>query len=292
MSLPKGRWPNVAVQLRSLADRFALGILVGLSVVLLLLAKTDVRLANLAVEQLSDAAVPVLQALNQPVVMVRSTFDRAGALLAVHEENLRLREENRRLLSWQAEAAKLTVQNRALRRMLNLQAADRAPAWITARVVGDSAGVFVDTLLLDAGAEQGVVAGMAAMTPEGLAGRIIDVGRRSARVLLITDFNSRIPVVVERSGDQAILQGDNSAQPELRFLPVGPDLRAGDRVLTSGRDGLLPPGLMVGQISTIGDSGAAVRSSVDWPRLDYLSLLRMVATPPPEDDPVPMDPAG
>ena len=163
------------------------------------------------------------------------------------------------------------MQNRALRRMLNVPAADQAPAWITARVVGDSGGVFVHTLLLDAGAEQGVAVGMAAMTPQGLAGRVIDVGRRSARVLLITDFNSRIPVVVERSGDQAILQGDNTRAAGAALPAARPDLRAGDRVLTSGRGGLLPPGLMVGQIGAVGDGDAAVRSLVDWSRLD-LSL--------------------
>jgi rod shape-determining protein MreC len=130
------------------------------------------------------------------------------------------------------------------------------------------------------------------MTPQGLAGRIIDVGGRSARILLITDFNSRLPVVVERSGDQAILTGDNTDQPKLRFLPLGPDLRVGDRILTSGRDGLLPPGLMVGQISAMGDGIAAVRSLVDWSRLDFVSLLHYAPAPPPESAPAPAVPTG
>ncbi len=291
MFLPTGRWPNVAVQLRALVDRSAMSLLVGLSVALLVLAKTDVKLANLAVEQLSDAAVPILQALNQPVAAVRSGFDHVGEILAVYDENARLREENRRLLGWQAEAAKLNVQNRALRRMLSVPATDQPPAWTTARVVADSGGVFVHTLLLDAGADQGVAIGMAAMTPQGLAGRVIDVGRRSARILLVTDFNSSIPVVVERSGDHAILQGDNTSEPKLRFLPLGADLRAGDRVLTSGRGGMLPPGLVVGQIGAVGGGTAAVRSYLDWSRLDFLSLLHFVPTPPPESDGAPAAPA-
>ena len=90
---------------------------------LLLLGKADVKLAESAVEQLSDASVPVLQALNQPVDAVRSALrSSVGELLAVYDENARLREENRRLLGWQAEAAKLEVQNRALRRMLSVPA--------------------------------------------------------------------------------------------------------------------------------------------------------------------------
>ena len=112
-------------------------------------------------------------------------------MLAVYAENERLREENRRLLSWQAEAARLSVQNKALRDMLNVPSLERAPAWTTARVVADAGGPFIQTLLIDAGAERGVRKGMAAVTPQGMAGRVIGVGRRSGRVLLITDSTRR-----------------------------------------------------------------------------------------------------
>ena len=107
----------------------------------------------------------------------RDAFDRVGGLLAVYEENARLREENRRLLGWQAEAARLAVQNRSLQRMLAVPTVDHPAARLTARVVGNSGGAFVQALLLDAGAEQGVTRGMPATTPEGLVGRVIDVGR-------------------------------------------------------------------------------------------------------------------
>jgi len=127
--------------------------------------------------------------------------------------------------------------------------------------------------------------GMPALTPQGLVGRVVDAGRRSARILLVTDFNSKIPVVVESSGDQAILEGDNSGEPALRFLPLNPSFAVGDRVLTSGHGGMLPPGLMVGQVASIAGGKVAVRSYVDWSRLDYLSLLHYRAPPPPETPP-------
>lgn len=275
-------WPRLAAQARTVVDRFALGLLVGLSVLLLLLGKADVKLANFVIEQLDDASVPVLRALNEPIAAVRGGVDKLGELFAIYEENARLREENRRLLAWQAEAAKLSVQNKALRQMLQIPPVERAPGWTTARVVADSGGVFVHTLLLDAGADRGIVSGMPAVSPQGLVGRVIDVGRRSSRILLITDFNSRVPVVVESSGDQAILEGDNTAEPALRFLPINPGFKVGDRVLTSGRGGLVPPGLLVGQISAITDGKVAVRPYVDWARLDYLSILKHEGVLPPE----------
>jgi rod shape-determining protein MreC len=204
-----------------------------------------------------------------------------GGLLAAHEENARLREDNRRLLGWQAEAARLSVENRALQRMLAVPAVDHPARALTARVVGDSGGAFVRALLLDAGTRQGVERGMAAVTPDGLVGRVIDVGERSARVLLITDFNAYTPVVVESSGDHALLEGDNSLLPTLRFLPLDPGFAVGDRVLTSGRGGLLPPGLPVGRIEPDNAGGLRVRPFVDWARLDYVELLGVAATPLP-----------
>jgi rod shape-determining protein MreC len=279
MFAPRGGWSRFAVGLRALADRLALGSLVGLSVLLLLLGKADMRLANAVAGHLGDAAAPVLRLLNQPIAATRAGIDRLGEFLALHEENARLREENRRLLAWQAEATRLNVQNRALRRMLNMPAPEGAAAWTTARVVADSGGGFVHTVLLDAGADQGVAAGMAALTPEGLVGRVVAAGRRSSRVLLITDFNSRVPVLVERSGDQAILEGDNGSRPALRFLPINPGFQPGDRVITSGQDGLLPPGLPVGEVGPLAGGKVTVRPYVDWTRLDYLSLLRYEGVP-------------
>lgn len=291
MSRPGRHLPRLAAQLRSLADRLGLSLLVGPSILLLLLGKADLRLAALASASLDDVAAPVLGFLRGPAVTVRAAFDRIGAILAVDEENARLREENRRLLAWQVEAARLSVQNRALQRMLKAPDVDHPATWLTARIVGDSGGSFVQALLLDAGAEQGVAVGMPATTPEGLVGRVVDVGRRSSRVLLVTDFNSRIPVVVESSGDHAILEGDNSSRPALRFLPLNPGFAVGDRVLTSGRGGVLPPGLMVGRIDSTGGGKVRVRSHVDWERLDYLSLLQTVGTPAPEAE-APPQPGG
>ena len=86
-------------------------------------------------------------------------------------------------------------------------------------------------------------------------------------------------MLVERSGDQAILEGDNGARPALRFLPINPGFQPGDRVVTSGQDGLLPPGLPVGEVGPLADGKVTVRPYVDWARLDYLSLLRYEGVP-------------
>lgn len=273
MPVPSRPWPRFAGPVRSLLDRSALGGLLMLSALLLVLGKVDARIANYLGNRLADTVTPVLAALDGPVVGLRDALDQAGGLLAAYEENERLRAANRRLLGWQAEAARLGVENRALRRMLAVPAAEPPALALTARVVGESGGAFVHALLLGAGADQGVVPGMPVTTPEGLVGRVIDIGRRSARALLITDFNSRIPVVVESSGDHALLDGDNSPLPLLRFVPLNPSFLPGDRVITSGRDGLLPAGLPIGRIEASAGAELRVRPFVDWARLDFVGLL-------------------
>jgi rod shape-determining protein MreC len=273
---------RLAVPLKALVDRFAFGTLIVVSVVLLIVSKADVRLLEAVDSRVSDLLTPALEVAVRPIEASRQVARQVGELVALRAENAQLREQNRRLLEWQGAARQLAIENASLRQLLHGVAEDQHPTAVTARVVADAGGPFVQTVLVNAGAEQGVAKGMAAVNERGLAGRVIEVGRRSARVLLLTDFNSRIPVMVEPSRDQAILAGDNSREPGLVFLPLNPRLSLGDRVVTSGRGGLLPPGLEIGVVSAIGDQKVTVTPLVDWDRLAYLRLLDYAPVLPPE----------
>ena len=281
MKLERHALSRLALPLKAFADRFAFGALIALSVGLLILAKVDVRVLETVHTRLSDLFVPVLALVTEPVVAARRIADQLGELAALRAENARLREQNRRLLEWQNVARRLAVQNAAFRQLLRAET-EPAPTAVTARVVADAGGPFVQTVLVDAGADQGVSKGMAAVNERGLVGRVIEVGRRSARILLLTDFNSRIPAMVEPSRDQAILAGDNTLEPDLIFLPVNPRVAIGDRVVTSGSGGVLPPGLEIGVVSTISEDSVAVTPFVDWSRLEYLRLLAYAPVEPPQ----------
>ena len=176
-----------------------------------------------------------------------------GELVALRAENADLREQNAACSNGRAPRASWRSRTRGCASCSTPRPRTQHPTAVTARVVADAGGPFVQTVMVNAGADQGVVNGMAAVNERGLVGRVIEVGRRSARILLLTDFNSRIPVMVEPSRDQAILAGDNSREPGLMFLPLNPRLSVGDRVVTSGRGGVLPPGLAIGVVSAIGE---------------------------------------
>jgi rod shape-determining protein MreC len=273
---------RLAVPLKALVDRFAFGTLIVASIALLIVGKADVRILEAVNTRISDLLAPALEVVVQPINASRRMARTIGELVALRAENVRLREQNERLLEWQGVARQLALENAALRQLLNANVEDEHPTAVTARVVADAGGPFVQTVIVNAGADQGVAKGMAAVNERGLVGRVIEVGRRSARILLLTDFNSRVPVMVEPSRDQAILAGDNSREPGLTFLPLNPRLSVGDRVVTSGRGGVLPPGLAIGVVSRVDEHKVAVRPLVDWDRLAYLRLLEYARVLPPE----------
>jgi rod shape-determining protein MreC len=258
---------------RAVAQRYALTSLMLLSILLLVVGKADLRIVAMLREGAADGARLVLSPLRAPLGSVRDTADELGHLLAVKAENARLRQENDRLRRWQTEAIRLTVQNEALRALLNMPKSELAPVRTAARVVADSGSPFVRTRLIDAGADRGVRAGMAVVDEHGMIGRVVEVGQRSARVLLLTDFNSKIPVFVGRKLEPAILEGTNGRHPVLRFLPLDPGFELGDRVVTSGQGGVLPPGLAIGQIAGMVEGAVAVAPFVDWERLDQVAVL-------------------
>jgi rod shape-determining protein MreC len=273
---------RLALPLKALSDRFAFGALVVLSVALLVVGKANVQLFEGIGTAIGDALVPTLGALLQPVDASRRMVEGVGELIALRAENARLRAQNQRLLEWQSAARQLGLENAALRQLLNMRSDPERPTAVAGRVVADAGGPFVHTVLVDVGTEDGAAQGMAAVNERGLIGRVIEVGRRSARVLLLTDFNSRVPVMVEPSRDQAILAGNNTRGLSLVFLPLNPRLAVGDRVVTSGRGGVLPPGLEVGTVTAIDEAGATVEPLVDFARLEYLRLLEYGKVVPPE----------
>lgn len=267
--------------LRRALERWSIGLLAGLALALLVLTKADIKLLGYLSERVGDLVASVAALPAAPLAALRRGTESLGALLALEEENARLREENRRLVQWQNEAVRLGVQNAALREALGIPQPAGTRRRATARIVADPGGPFVQTRLIDAGRDRGVEKGMAVADAYGMIGRVVEVGERSSRVLLVTDFNSRIPVLVERSRDQAILEGRNGPLMELRFLPMSPSFAVGDRVLTSGRGGLLAPGLPIGEIAHAEERRVLVRPLADWDRLDHVAVLESeaVATP-------------
>ncbi len=208
------------------AQRLALPTLIFAAAMLTVLGKADVLLIDRAREAVADAAAPVLTLIAAPVASAAAVVAQIEDSVAVYRQNEVLREDNLRLLQWQEVARRLAAENATLRDLDKL-VPDQAMTALAARVIADSGGAFMRNVLVDAGARDGVARGQAAMTGEGLVGRVAEVGERTARILLLTDLNSHIPVMVERTSERAMLDGDNSDRPRLAFLDPKAEIVAG-----------------------------------------------------------------
>ena len=258
--------------LRGLAQRFAFISLVFIAISMMALGKVDVLMLENFRAHVTDAMSPILNALSRPAETISQSIARFRELSQLHEENVRLRRNNSRLLQWQTAAHNLEAENKNLRKLLNFKP-DAEPSFITARIIADSGGPFAHSLIVNAGTRDGVNKGQTGMTGNGLVGRIAGVGSRSSRLLLITDINSRIPVFVGIDRVRAILAGNNSDWPKLEHLPQIENINIGDRVVTSGHGGAISPGLPVGIVTEVNKNKIMVRPFAQRSRLENILIL-------------------
>jgi rod shape-determining protein MreC len=237
----------------------------------MLLAKADALLAERARMALADGLAPIYALLSEPLGEVRGAVNAAQALWDLRAENDRLRAENERLRRWQSIALALDAENQRLKANLHW-IPDPAPSFVTARVVADAGGVYARAVLLSVGPNHSVVKGQIALDERGLVGRVTEVGERTARVLLITDLNSRIPVILENSRARAILVGTNGPRPRLMYWTEGATPAEGERVVTSAEANSFPANLPVGTVHYSVNNVPEVEPAA---MLDKLEIVRL-----------------
>ena len=261
--------PTVTLPSRAFGERFSSVILSLAAVALLVTSRVDPTLAERVRTETADFVAPLL-------IVVQQTVGKTRGILDLAAENARLRAENETLQRWQSTALALEAQNRVMRGLVNLGPA-APPILRTEPIIAEPGGLYVRSVLVGGGAHDGLGKGQAAMAGAGLAGRITEIGAWSARVLLITDLNSRIPVILEGTRTHAILAGDNSRNPYLMYLPKAAAISPGDRLVTAGHDGVFPTGLPVGRVASIENGEIRVEPIADLDRLEYLEVVDSVA---------------
>jgi rod shape-determining protein MreC len=239
---------------------------------LMMLGKLDAVLMERLRVGLADTVTPILAVLSGPSDAIADGFERAGEWIAVREQNTRLQVERERLIKWQSVALRLEAENAELRRLLNFVAEPEA-RYVTGRVVADTGGTFARSLLLHAGTANGVSKGNVAVTGEGLVGRLVSAAQHTSRVLLITDLNSRVPVMVSPGGTKAILAGDNSDQPVLIHIISEETIAPGDHVATAGDTGAFPPGIPIGVVSSVTDREVRIKPFIERSRMEYVRVV-------------------
>lgn len=252
-------------------------ILVGLLAVFLLLIFIFWRIDSPRVEQVRveviDRVVPSFDWALRPVTRISAMVENLRSYARIVEQNQELRRELQQMRAWREAALQLEQRNAQLL-SLNQVRIDPALTHVTGVVMADSGSPFRRSVMLNVGGRDGVQDGWAVMDGLGLAGRISGVGNRTSRVVLLTDTASLVPVMVQPSGQRALLSGDNSPFPVLEFIENPDELRPGDRVVSSDDGGVFPAGLLVGEVVQSRDRRLRVRLAADYGRLDFLRVIR------------------
>jgi rod shape-determining protein MreC len=281
---------RLSIQARQALEKLTLPVLIVVSFGVMLLGKADAVLAERARMALADGLAPIYATLAGPLDQIRATVADATGLWDVRNENIHLREENDKLRRWQSIALALDAENQRLKASLHW-IPDPAASFVTARVVADAGGVYAKAVLLSVGPNHGIKKGEIALDERGLIGRVTEVGSRTARVLLITDMNSRIPVILETSRAHAILVGTNGPRPRLLYWPEGIMPQEGERVVTSAEANAFPANLPVGTVHFNSNGSPDVEPAAMLQKLEVVRIfdygLNGVTPPEPPPRPTP-----
>lgn len=258
--------------IRILAQKFALVLLFLLAFVLMMVNKTDTVIIEKTSSLATDMVSPMIDVLVIPAKAIASVYDYFKDLRQIHQDNLRLRDENKKLMNLYDRARALEIENKILAELLNFVTPPEVN-YSTARVIAEEGDAFSHSIIAYTGDASNVRKGQVAVTDKGVIGRIDRVGKMYSKIILITDINSKIPVMVERTRVRGILSGDNTPTPKMIFIPLEAELTIGDRVVTSGVAGVFPAGLPVGKIISIEKNNVQIKPFGSLERLEYVKLI-------------------
>ena len=219
-----------------------------------------------------DKIVPNLDWAITPATKVSQMAQNFQNYKRLYDQNQELRNELQKMRSWREAALQLEQENA---RLLDLNKVKLNPKlnYVSGKILVDSGNIFRQSAIINLGSLDGIVEGWAAMDGLGLVGRISGVGKKTSRVLFLTDTSSNVPVLIKPS-NRAILSGDNSIQPNLLFIENNKQIQPGDRILTSGDGGVFPANLLIGQVSLNNLNQFKAQLSANFSGLEYLRIIR------------------
>tara|TARA_B110000902_G_C14214029_1_gene552448 strand:- start:106 stop:990 length:885 start_codon:yes stop_codon:yes gene_type:complete len=220
-----------------------------------------------------DKIVPNLDWAITPATKVSQMAQNFQNYKRLYDQNRELRNELQKMRSWREAALQLEQENA---RLLDLNKVKLNPKlnYVSGKILVDSGNIFRQSAIINLGSLDGIVEGWAAMDGLGLVGRISGVGKKTSRVLFLTDTSSNVPVLIKPSNQRAILSGDNSIQPNLLFIENNKQIQPGDRILTSGDGGVFPANLLIGQVSLNNLNQFKAQLSANFSGLEYLRIIR------------------
>lgn len=246
----------------------------ALSVALFLMIGSHVKLPIILSMQcfLLDGTTSMIRMTTYPAHSLYTIWQNSTSYVQLHEKYKQLLARLDSIEHWEHIARRLNAENQILYEQLNM--VPQPPIeFITTRAHRYHGHTPYKTLLVEAGSKHGVHKNQTVLANNQIIGRVIEVGTESARILLLTDPSSRIPVQTELSNFQAILAGSPDSTLNLTFLNGEGTLEVGEIVFTSGQGGFFPRGYKVGIIHSLTPEKITVMTDIDWEHIDFVQIV-------------------
>ncbi len=243
-----------------------------LCVVLLITSRVNKDFSDEVSMKFVSMSLPVVKFAAFPFNATINLLTNFSDLVDAKKENIVLKEENEKLRNFYIKSLNINRENKELKDTLRF-VTTKSSNFKVARIVGRSHQIFNQTLFIDAGKNRGIKEGSIVTGNRGVIGRIAQVGEDQSRVLLVTDSNSRIPVLASKARVRGILSGNNSATMEILYLQKNHTIRQGDWIFTSGDGDTLPPGLLIGVVRKVDKSYAAVEMVENINNTDIVTVM-------------------
>jgi rod shape-determining protein MreC len=227
---------------------------------------------------LMEICSPVQKAATLIIKTVQGTFQQYVFLVNLEKENRMLKQKIAGLQEENRQMKEMKLANERLRHLLQFRE-KHSPSMIGAEVIGQDPSSWFRAVTIDKGERDGVEKGMAVISPTGVIGQILKTAPHYATVLLLTDYNSAIDSIVQRTRAKAIVEGKGENRCQLKYLRRAEEVAVGDVVVTSGLSGNFPKGLMVGEIKKVDKKGygvfqyAELMPSVDLTQLEEVFVI-------------------
>lgn len=252
--------------------RFLHLIIILIGFALIFIGKADLLAIRTLQTNVSGIFAPLFNVVAAPVRAVETMFEGMRTVASLREETVRLRAENERLKRWRRRSEILESENRQLRTVLGaVIPADRQA--VTARAIAAPGSSFSHTMMITHGTDKRIQRGDPVVTADGLVGYIIEVSKRHSWVLMLSDVNSRLPILLSTSSWPGLAIGQNSDMLSLSFLPLEAEPKENELVLTSGHGEILPPGLPVGRVVKGVGREYYIQPVVDLRKVAFVSIL-------------------
>ena len=237
---------------------------------------------------LMEISSPFQKASTFAIKKVRGVFQEYLFLVHLQRENERLKKKMADLQRENDQMREMVLSHERLRKLLQFRET-LSSTLVAAEVVGRDPSSWFKSVTINKGEKDGVRKGMAVISPEGVIGQILKTAPSHSVVLLVTDYNSAIDSIIQRTRAKAIVEGGGENRCQLKYLLRTEDVVAGDRVVTSGLGGNFPKGLMIGEIRKVDKKGhgifqyAELVPSVDFTRLEEVLIIKESPPPPAEE---------